>query len=96
LNTSTAFLAAPLFQFFPGLRSQITLEVHRQHLKRCAVKNFSYNVLRVDVTLAVGELSQKSCSNVNISAAAVPKGFLAKQSNAFKFDLQRQLTNRYF
>ena len=32
----------------------------------------------MDVTLAVCEFSQKSCSNVNISAYAVPKGFLAK------------------
>jgi len=32
----------------------------------------------VDVTLAVCELSQKLCSNVNISASAVPKGFLAR------------------
>ena len=32
----------------------------------------------MDVTLAVCELSQKSCSNVNTSASAVPKGFLAK------------------
>ena len=41
-------------------------------------KNFSYNTFLVDVTLAVCELSQKSCSNVNISASAVPKGFLAR------------------
>ena len=41
-------------------------------------KNFFYNTSLVDVTLAVCEFSQKSCSNVNISAYAVPKGFLAK------------------
>ena len=41
-------------------------------------KNFSYNIFLVDVTLAVCELSQKSCSNVNISPSAVPKGFLAR------------------
>jgi len=38
-------------------------------------KNFSYNTFLLDVTLAVCELSQKSCSNVNISASAV-QGFL--------------------
>jgi len=32
----------------------------------------------VDVTLAVCELPQKLCSNVNISASKVPKGFLAR------------------
>jgi len=32
----------------------------------------------VDVTLAVCDLLQKLCSNVNISASAVPKGFLAR------------------
>jgi len=41
-------------------------------------KNFSYNIFLVDVTLAVCKLSQKSCRNVNISASAVPKGFLAR------------------
>ena len=38
-------------------------------------KKLSCNTLRVDVTLAVRELPQKSCSNVNIPAAAVPKGW---------------------
>jgi len=42
------------------------------------VKKLSYNTFLVDVTLAVCELSQKLCSNVNISASAVPKGFLAR------------------
>ena len=32
----------------------------------------------MNVTLAVCELSQKLCRNVNISASAVPKGFLAR------------------
>jgi len=41
-------------------------------------KNFSYNTFLVDVTLAVCKLSQKSCSNVNTSVSAVPKGFLAR------------------
>ena len=41
-------------------------------------KNFSYNIFLVDVTLAVCKLSQKSCRNVNISASAVPKRFLAR------------------
>ena len=40
-------------------------------------KNFYYNTFLVNVTLAVCELSQKLCRNVNISASAVPKGFLA-------------------
>jgi len=33
----------------------------------------------VDVTLEVCKLSQKSCSIVNLSASAVPKGFLARE-----------------
>ena len=41
-------------------------------------KNFSYNTFLVDVTLAVCKLLQKSCSNVNTSASAVPNGFLAR------------------
>ena len=41
-------------------------------------ENFSYNILLVDVTLAVCKLLQKSFSNVNISASAVPKGFLVR------------------
>jgi len=32
----------------------------------------------VNLTLAVCELPQKLCRNVNISASAVPKGFLAR------------------
>ena len=32
----------------------------------------------MNVTLAVCELSQKLCRNVNISTSAVPKGFLAR------------------
>ena len=41
-------------------------------------KNVSYNTLLVDIILEICELSQKLCSSVNISASAVPKGFLAR------------------
>jgi len=41
-------------------------------------KNFLTITFLVDVTLAVCKLSQKPCSNVNISASAVPKRFLAR------------------
>jgi len=44
----------------------------------CGEKNFYYNTFLVNVTLAVCKLSQKLCRNVNISASAVPKGFLAR------------------
>jgi len=37
-------------------------------------KKHVYNSLRVDVTLAVRELSQKLHSNVNISSTATPQG----------------------
>ena len=43
----------------------------------CGEKNVSHNAFLVEVTLAVCKLSQTSCSNVNVSASAVPKGFLA-------------------
>jgi len=62
----------------------MTPQSHRQYLKICAVKNFSYNTFLVDVTFAVCELSQKSCGNVNISASAVPKGFLARVKIPFR------------
>ena len=41
-------------------------------------KIFSYITLLVDITSAVCELLQKSCSNVNIPASAALKGFLAR------------------
>ena len=56
----------------------MTPQSYHQYLKICAAKNVSCNTFPVDVTLAVCELSQKSCGNVNISASAVPTGFLAR------------------
>jgi len=51
----------------------MTSQIHHQYLKRCPVKNISYNTLLVDVTSAVRALSKKSRSNVDISVIVVLK-----------------------
>jgi len=56
----------------------MTPQSYRQYLKICAVKKRFLHTFLVDATLAVCKLSQKSCSNVNTSASAVPNGFLAR------------------
>jgi len=50
-------------------------------------KDLSCNALRVNVTLAVREISQKSCSNVNISAAAIPDGLVRVRHNNQRLSL---------
>ena len=83
LNIPTAFvLTTLLFQFFPCLSSPMTPQSYCQYLKICAVKKLSCNPFLVDVTLAVCDLSQKSCSNVNISASAVHKRVSCESKNA--------------
>jgi len=71
-------LTTLLFQFFPCLNSPMTPQSYCQYLKIWAVKKHTF---LVDVTLAVCALSQTSCSNVNISASAVPKWFSCEGKN---------------
>jgi len=66
---------------------------YRQYLKICAVKNFSCNTFLVDVALAVCELLQKPCSNVNISASVVPKVFFSRKNINY---LSGATFSRYF
>ena len=84
VDFSTGFRTYPLllfwllcfFSIFPVWVRQWRHKAITNTSKYAQWKNFSYNILLVDVILAVCELSQKSCSNDNISASAVPKGFL--------------------
>jgi len=83
---STGFWTYPLllfwllcfFSFSPVWVCQWRHKAIANTSKYARWKNFSYNTFLVDVTLAIYKLSQKSRSNVNISASAVPKGFLAR------------------
>jgi len=86
VDFSTGFWTYPLllfwllcfFSFSPVWVRQWRHKAITNTSKYARWKNFSCNTLLVDVTLAVCELSQKSCSNVNISASGVPEGFLAR------------------
>jgi len=54
-------------------------------------QKLSYNTLRVDVTLAVLELSQKSCSSVSISAVRPLKGLKKRYLRPVQPRAQRQM-----
>jgi len=82
VDFSTGFWTYPLFLFwllcFFSFSPVGVCQCYREYLKICTVKNFSYNILLVNLPSAICELSQKSCSDVNISVSAVPKGFLVR------------------
>ena len=86
VDFSTGFWTYPLllfwllcfFSFSPVWVRQWCHKAIANTSKYARWKNFSYNTFLVDVTLVVCELTQKSCSNINISSSAVPKGFLAR------------------
>jgi len=83
---STGFWSYPLllfwllcfFSFSPVWVRQWRHTAIANTSKYARWKKFSYNTFLVDITSAVCKLSQKSCSNVNISASAAPEGFLAR------------------
>jgi len=50
----------------------------------------------VDVTLAVGKLPQKSCSNVNASASAVPKRVSCESKNTIYLSGAASSQNVFF
>jgi len=82
----TGFWAYPLFLFWllcffsfsPVWVCQWRHKAIANTSKYAQWKKFSYSTFLVDVTLAVCELPQKLCSNVNISASTVPKRFIAR------------------
>jgi len=86
VDLSTGFWTYPLllfwllcfFSFSPVWVRQWRHKAIATTSKYARWKNFSYNTLLVDATLAVCELSQKSCSNVKILASAIPEGVLAR------------------
>jgi len=86
VDFSTGFWTYPLllfwllcfFSFSPVWVRQWHHKAIANTSKYARWKKLSYNLFLVDVTLAVCDLSQKSCSNVYISASAVPEGFLAR------------------
>ena len=77
-HTHYVSLDCSAFSVFTVWVRQWRLKAIANTSKYARWKNFSYNTFLVDVTLAVCELSQKSCKNVNLLVSAVPKGFLAR------------------